>query len=87
MKFGLLTAILFLVLGVNAQKKIIDHTVYNDWKSLSRHQISNDGNFISYEIKPHRGDGYLYIYNTKTNTLDSIYRATRAKFSGKVISY
>ena len=82
MKIGLLSALLFLVLGVNAQKKIIDHTAYNDWESLSRHQISNDGNFISYEIKPHRGDGYLYIYNTKRNQLDSIYRATRAEFSG-----
>jgi len=66
--------LLFLLLIVCAnlsfgQKKIIDHTAYNDWNSLSRHQVSNDGNFVTYQIKPHRGDGHLFIYDVK-NILD-----------------
>ena len=64
------------------EKKIIDHTVYNDWKSLSHSKVSPDGNFLTYEIKPHRGDGYLYIYNVKTEKLDSIFKGTSASFSG-----
>lgn len=64
------------------QKKIIDHTAYNDWKRLSNQQISNDGNFIAYEINPHRGDGYLYIYDVNTKELDSIPRGKNAKFTG-----
>ena len=80
----LLTAILVMVsMGAIAQgKKVIDHTVYNDWKSLKNSQISNDGKYISYKVKPHRGDGYLYIYNTEAKTLDSIPRGTGASFSG-----
>lgn len=65
-----------------SQKKIIDHTVYNDWKTLSNHQLSADGKYVSYEINPHRGDGFLYIYDIDNDKLDSIPRGKRAKFSG-----
>ena len=54
-----------------SQKKVIDHTVYNSWKKLEGQIISNDGNFVAYTIKPHRGDGYLYIFNNKTAKLDT----------------
>lgn len=81
----LLTALLFGLISIGAfaqEKKIIDHTAYNDWKSLKGAQISNDGKFISYEIKPHRGDGVLCIYNVETGVTDTIERAYRAQFSG-----
>jgi dienelactone hydrolase len=64
-----------------AQKKAIDHTVYNDWKSLKSAQVSNNGKFVTYEITPHRGDGYLYVYDKVAATLDSFPRGTKAKFS------
>jgi dipeptidyl aminopeptidase/acylaminoacyl peptidase len=66
-----------------SQKKVIDHTVYNSWKKLEGQIISNDGNFVAYTIKPHRGDGYLYIYNNKTAKLDSFPRGYKQQFSGK----
>lgn len=72
---------LFLALNGFSQKKIIDHTDYNDWKTLSKNQLSPSGNFVTYEINPLRGDGYLYLYSSKTNTLDSFYRAKNATFS------
>jgi len=80
-----ISAILATLISLSAfaQKKIIDHTVYNDWKSLKSSQISNDGKFISYEINPHKGDGYLFIYNTETKALDSIHRGKGARFSGE----
>ncbi len=64
-----------------AQKKVIDHTAYNDWKRIGDSQISNDGKFISYTIKPHRGDGYTYLVNMETNHIDSFYRAVDPKFT------
>ncbi|MDC0257562.1 prolyl oligopeptidase family serine peptidase [Crocinitomicaceae bacterium] len=81
----LLTALLFVSISIGAiaqEKKVIDHTAYNDWKSLKGAQISNDGKFISYEIKPHRGDGVLCVYNVETGETDTIPRAYRAQFSG-----
>jgi dipeptidyl aminopeptidase/acylaminoacyl peptidase len=66
-----------------SQKKVIDHTVYNEWKTLKSQVISSDGNYVSYEINPHRGDGFLYIYNVEKKSLDSISRGYGAKFSGE----
>lgn len=65
-----------------SQKKVINPNVYNDWKQVKNATISNDGKFVVYEINPHRGDGFLYIYNTATNTADSIPRGKKAKIAG-----
>lgn len=68
-------------IGASAQKKVIDHTAYDGWKSLKNDKISSSGKYITYEIAPLKGDTYLYIYNTETGEKDSIIRAKNAKFS------
>ncbi|MCJ8290735.1 MAG: S9 family peptidase [Crocinitomicaceae bacterium] len=76
---------LFFLLFIStafSQKKVIDHTAYDGWNTLKSERISNDGNYICYEITPHKGDGFLYIYDVKSGDVDSIPRATRASFSG-----
>lgn len=78
----LLTITLCASILAFGQKKVIDHTVYNDWKSLKSTIISNDGRYVSYEITPHRGDGFLFIYDKQTGNYDSIPRGTGAKFTG-----
>jgi dipeptidyl aminopeptidase/acylaminoacyl peptidase len=65
---------------VFAQKKTINHEIYNDWKSLKSPIISPNGNFISYEIAPHRGDGILF-YGDKNNPNKTILRGKRPQFS------
>ncbi len=82
MKIFLTLLSLFIVSSTFAQKKIIDHTAYDGWKTLKSEKISNDGNYICYEVTPHKGDGFLYIYDVKSGDVDSIPRATRASFSG-----
>lgn len=75
---------LFCFLGTfvfSQEKKIIDHTVYNDWKKLQNQQVSVNGTYVSYEIVPHRGDGYLYLKNTKTEAVDSFFCGVKAQFS------
>ena len=47
----------------NAEKKILDHSVYNDWKRLENVKISNDGKFTSFEINKQKGDGVLNLKN------------------------
>ena len=77
-----LLLLLFISQTAISQKKEIDYRAYNEWKKLEAHCISNDGNFVSYTIKPLRGDGYLYIYNQVKNKLDSIPRGYNQQFSG-----
>ena len=65
----------------SGNKPALDHSVYDSWKSLANYQISNDGKWVSYEINPQQGDGYLYIYNVESKKLDSIPRGYKSKFS------
>ena len=45
-----------------AQKKPLDHSVYDSWQSVSATAISPDGRVIAYEVNPQEGDGTLYIH-------------------------
>ena len=81
MKLSLSVLVIFLGINVLAQKKSIDHQAYNSWKKLSNQEISSNGKFITYEINPYRGNGYLYLYNVETDQLDSIPRGYKASFS------
>ena len=84
LKFFLLPALLISTLSSQAQtnqKVPIDHSVYDSWKDVKAYRISNDGNWVSYEVNPQQGDGTLYIYNVKTGKKDSVPRAYGAEFS------
>ncbi len=77
----LLLGFMSLFCTLFSQKKVIDHTCYNDWKRTEKQQISTNGNWVTYETVPARGDGYLYIYNVKRDKLDSFYRGKDAKIA------
>jgi len=47
------------------QKKPLDHSDYDGWKSLGRSIITEDAKWISYEINPQKGDGFLNLYDVK----------------------
>jgi dipeptidyl aminopeptidase/acylaminoacyl peptidase len=84
-KNSLILSLLFILL-VNSslfsqEKKILDYTVYDSWKSLSSTKISNDGNWVSYGINPQVGDGFALLYNTETGVTDSVPRGKSASFS------
>ncbi len=80
-----LLPLIFLLISFNlsAQKKAIQHSDYDGWKSVRSAQISNNGNWVNYEINPQQGDGYLYFFNAKNNLLDSIARGYSAKISAE----
>ena len=52
---------LVLSLAVQAQKKPLDHTVYDNWQSFADRAISNDGKYVAYAINPQEGDGVLVL--------------------------
>src|SRR5215510_361743 len=55
--FFLLFTFNFLV----AQKKPLDHSVYDSWQSIGERMISNDGKWVVYTICPQVGDTTLVI--------------------------
>lgn len=59
------TGTLFLFLLASsllfAQKKALDHSVYDSWQSVGEKMISNDGKWIVYTINPQEGDNELVI--------------------------
>ncbi len=63
MKRKLLVLHLFLLaaLAAPAQKKPLDHTVYDAWKSIENTQLTSDGKYLVYEVNPQEGDGKLVV--------------------------
>ena len=62
MKRFLLLAILFALPGALwAQKKPLDHDVYDSWQAVSGVAISPYGRVITYAVNPQEGDGTLYF--------------------------
>jgi len=72
----------FLIHG--QQIKIpLDHSVYETWKTITNARISNDGQWVTYEINPQQGDGFLYLINIKENRIDSVPRGYDPLFSNQ----
>jgi hypothetical protein len=77
----LLFILLCTCIAIKAQKPPLDHSVYDNWKSITRHMISDDGKWVAYSISPQQGDGWLYIFNTLSRQKDSVARGTNPSFS------
>lgn len=48
-----------------AQKKPLDHTVYDSWQQVGEKIISNDGAWVVYNVSPQEGDGNLFVVSLK----------------------
>jgi len=57
-----------------AQKKPLDHSVYDGWQSITERAISNDGKYAAYVISPQEGDGVLVIQSGSKNYKKEIAR-------------
>ncbi|MBM3405196.1 MAG: S9 family peptidase [Bacteroidetes bacterium] len=51
------------------------------WRTIGNPIISNDGNFVSWEANPQRGDGWFYLYDALSGKSDSIPRGYKAAFA------
>ena len=81
MKRFLSTCLFFLAITAHAQKKPLDHSVYDQWQSIKDVVLSNDGNWISYTVAPQEGDGNMFVKQLTTNQIITIERGTQAKFT------
>ncbi len=64
-----------------AQKKPLDHDVYDGWQSVAAIQLSPDGRLLSYEVRPQEGDGTLYLKNLATGAELAVPRGTGLKWA------
>ena len=63
-----LTLILLLVSTISfAQKKPLDHSVYDSWQSIGERMISPDGQWVVYTVTPQEGDADLFIQSADGN--------------------
>ncbi|WP_127132076.1 alpha/beta hydrolase family protein [Pseudoflavitalea rhizosphaerae] len=60
----LLLSALLLASMAQAQKKPLDHSVYDGWQAIGERSISNNGKYVAYTISPQEGDGTLVIQAT-----------------------
>ncbi len=71
----------FCTLQSIAQKKPLDHTVYDKWESLGERQINNNGNLVAYTINPQEGDGLLVLQQADGRKLLEVARGYNLRFT------
>lgn len=62
-------------------KKILDHTVYTNWKRLENIDLSNNGKFSAFEVNKQKGDGILHVRNLSNEDFTTISRGYDCTFS------
>lgn len=77
----ILAACLTVCSAAYAQKKPLDHSVYDSWQSISGTALTDDGQYMSYLISPQEGDAELVIVNTVTGQELKVSRGGAASFS------
>ena len=73
----ILCTFLLIINFFSAQKKPLDHSVYDAWESLGSRLISNDGKWLGYYVDAQEGDGNLYLYSTINKTQQKFPRASK----------
>ncbi len=64
-----------------AQKKPLDHGVYDSWQSIGERKISANGLWVAYTIDAQEGDGKLIIQKTDSSYSIEIARGYSATFT------
>ncbi|MDO5443047.1 MAG: prolyl oligopeptidase family serine peptidase [Bacteroidia bacterium] len=77
----ILVAILAACSIASAQKKPLDHSVYDGWQTVGNTVLSDDGRFMAYTVSPQQGDATLFIVNTETGSELKVERGGATSFS------
>lgn len=79
----LLPIIGLLVLSIPglAQKKPLDHSVYDGWQNIAERILSDNGAFVAFTVTPQEGDGHLYIKKKDGSSVAEIARGYNANIT------
>jgi len=78
-----------LLIDASAQKKPLDHTVYDAWQRIGERLISPDGNWVIYVIEAQEGDPTLVI-RSLINKQEVVYprgTAPQLSFNGRFLVF
>ncbi len=64
-----------------AQKKPLDHSVYDSWNSIRQRSISDNGKYVAFTVGPQEGDGYAEVKTTDGKSIAKIDRGTGLRFT------
>lgn len=64
-----------------AQKKVLDHTVYDGWQSIGERKISADGEWVAYTIDIQEGDGLLVVQRSDSSFKQTFSRGYNLAFT------
>jgi len=81
MQKNLVFVLLFFATATFAQKKPLNHTVYDSWESVGVKQLSDNGQWASFIILKQEGDANLYLNNLASNHKIAISRGEKLQFS------
>lgn len=75
----------FLALGAlsgYAQKKPLDHSVYDQWESITNKAFTKDGKWVFYQVTPQEADATLVLQTTKPGKKIVVDRGESLVFTG-----
>ncbi|AIE87544.1 alpha/beta hydrolase family protein [Fimbriimonas ginsengisoli] len=75
------SALLVLPGLILAQKKPLDHSVYDGWKSIRSASVSHDGKWVLFVIAPQEGDAVATIRSVADGHTITIPRASQIQFT------
>lgn len=79
MKSIFLSSLLLIAVSICfAQKKPLDHSVYDSWQHIGERMLSNDGKWVVYTIEPQEGDNELVIQSSDAKYKRSVPRGYTA---------
>jgi len=81
MRFFLVMAAALFTMGSFAQKKPLDHTVYDGWEAIQERVISNDGVWVAFTVNPQEGDGRLMLMKANGSEKIEVPRGYNVKFT------
>lgn len=81
MRIITLFALLFIGTVLLAQKKPLDHSVYDGWQNITERLLSDNGKYIAFTVNPQEGDGQLIIKTIDGSTIAEIARGYNASIT------
>lgn len=78
---GIIFSLLYLPIKAQDSLKLVSPEDYDKWENLSNYAISNDGNWIKYQINTNNRDKTTFLYNTITKNTRKFINTSSSMFS------